>query len=394
MTHIRIKQHRLILASVLLVFLSVINGCSTPIQSSGISAGMAFNVDMLADDLDSPWAMVFLSPSELLITNRHGSLTLLELSSGKKQQISGVPEVSSSGQGGLLDIALPPGFDPEQAQNNWIYFTLSRATSGQAATELARARLQKESLRLHDWETLLHSKSASDSGRHFGSRIAFDNQGHVFFGIGDRGHRSNAQDLSNHAGSIIRLNLDGTIPDDNPFINNDDALPEIWSYGHRNPQGMAFDNLHQRLWSSEHGPQGGDEINLIERGKNYGWPVVSQGEEYGEDTPVGVLTQQGMIDPIKVYSPSIAPGSLLLYTGTAFPRWQGNLLLGSLKLQHLNRITLDQHMLAVDEERLLEDSNERIRALVMHTNGDIYIGTDSGKLLRISPKANTKTNIN
>ena len=208
----------------------------------------------------------------------------------------------------------------------------------------------------------------------------------MFFGIGDRGHRPNAQDLSNHAGSIIRLNLDGSIPKDNPFINNESVLPEIWSYGHRNPQGLMYDFKYQRLWEIEHGPRGGDEINLIVAGANYGWPVISYGKEYSSPFAVGEGTHRdGMEQPVKVYIPSIAPGSLIMYSGDALSKWKGNLFSGALKLRHINRIVLDENGQVIKEERLLESLDERIRALAQSPEGWIFFSTDSGKIFRISP---------
>jgi len=242
-------------------------------------------------------------------------------------------------------------------------------------------------LQLSQWQDLLVTRSASRTGRHFGSRIAFDSQGHVFFGIGDRGERDNGQDLNTHAATIIRLNLDGSIPKDNPFAGQAGKLAEIWSYGHRNPQGMAFDIDTKRLWAIEHGPRGGDELNLIEKGKNYGWPVISYGKEYWGPISVGEGTHKaGMEQPIKYYVPSIAPSSLLLYKGDAFPKWRGNLFAGALVLTHLNRIIIDVKGTATGEERLLEALNERIRNVIADEQGRLIIATDSGKILRIEPK--------
>ncbi len=232
----------------------------------------------------------------------------------------------------------------------------------------------------------MQARSASATGRHFGSRIVFDVQGHLFFSVGDRGVRPNGQDLTTHAGSILRLNLDGSLPADNPFLNRPGALPEIYSFGHRNPQGLAYDAKRERLWSIEHGPRGGDEINLIKAGENYGWPVVSHGKEYWGPMMVGEATHKaGMMDPVKVYVPSIAPGSLLLYSGKAFPGWRDDLFSGALKLTHLNRVSLNQEGQPVAEERLLESLGERIRALAEDPQGWLYLSTDSGKILRLRP---------
>ena len=208
----------------------------------------------------------------------------------------------------------------------------------------------------------------------------------LYFSIGDRGNRPNGQNLETHAGSILRLNVDGSVPQDNPFVEVKGARNEIWSYGHRNPQGLFWDGDNQRLWSIEHGPRGGDELNLIERGANYGWPIISYGKEYASFSSVGEGThKEGMEQPKKFYIPSIAPGSLIQYTGNAFPEWQGDLLAGALKLRHINKIKIDQEGNAIAEERLMEDLNERIRALLESPEGWIYFSTDSGNIYVMKP---------
>jgi len=340
-------------------------------------------LEQVASDFNIPWGMAFLTADKLLITERSGGVYLLDITSGKRVLLKNTPAVVANNQGGMLDVAIPHHI----AHNNWIYFTYVKASSenysANSSTVLARARLKDD--RFYDWQALLVTTAAS-SGYHFGSRIAFDEH-HVFFGLGDRGNRSSAQNLNNHMGSIFRLYLDGRIPEDNPFVGNKDVKAEIWSYGHRNPQGLAYDFSRQRLWEIEHGPRGGDEINLIEPAKNYGWPVISYGMEYTEDKAVGEAThKEGMQQPVKVYIPSIAPGSLLLYTGKAFPQWQGNLFAGALKLRHLNRVVLDQQGAAVSEERLFESLNQRIRALVQSPQGWIYFSTDNGSIYRIRPE--------
>ena len=344
------------------------------------SAARQYQINIIADGLNIPWAMVFLNPSQILVTERQGTLKLLDRFSGKLQNINGIPPVLNKGQGGLLDIALAPHYK----ENGWIYFTYSKPVNHSGATTLARAQLQNGTL--VGWTDLLVTESVTDTSRHFGSRIAFDHNGHVFFTVGDRGERPNGQDLMTHAGSVLRLNLDGSTPDDNPFIKRENALPEIWSYGHRNPQGLSYDLKNKRLWLIEHGPRGGDELNLIHKGKNYGWPTVSYGKEYWGPINVGEATEKaGMESPTKYYVPSIAPGSLLLYTGTAFPNWKENLFAGALKLQHLNRIELNNANAAVGEERLLKSLNERIRSLAQSPEGWIYFSTDSGKIMSLTP---------
>lgn len=346
----------------------------------GRSEGMDFQLEEVVGGLGVVWAMVFTMPSELLITERQGRIILLHLDSGKQTVIQGGPKVLSEGQGGLLDVAVPPAYTP----GGWLYFTYSKEQGGKGVTTLARARLADD--RLEDWQDLLVTHSATTATHHYGSRIAFDTRGHLFFTVGDRGHRPNGQDLTTHAGSILRLRLDGTVPGDNPFIGGG-GLAEIWSYGHRNPQGIVYDPVNDRLWSNEHGPRGGDEINLIVPGKNYGWPVVSHGKEYWGPLPVGEATSKaGMVDPVKVYIPSIAPGSLLLYSGKAFAEWRGDLFAGALVLRHLNRVVLSDSGEAVKEERLLADLEERIRAVVESPEGWLYVSTDSGRILRLRPR--------
>ncbi|MDC1286335.1 PQQ-dependent sugar dehydrogenase [Gammaproteobacteria bacterium] len=337
-------------------------------------------VEQLFSGLGVPWGMTFVSAQQMLITERKGQAQLLNLQSRSVNALRGLPEISAKGQGGLLDVIVGPNFQSD----GWIYFTYSKPVDSEAATTLARARL--DNLRLIDWQDLLVTDSATSSGNHFGSRIAFDREGHVFFGVGDRGDRHEAQNQGNHQGTILRLNLDGSVPADNPFTGDASVRSEIWSYGHRNPQGMAYDLQHQRLWSIEHGPRGGDEINRVLPARNYGWPVISHGKEYWGPISIGEGTSKvGMQQPYKVYIPSIAPGSLMLYRGDAFPEWQGSLFAGALKLRHLNRVSLSAGGDVIAEQRLLDDFQERIRALVQGPEGWIYFSTDSGRILRIRP---------
>ena len=340
-----------------------------------------FVVEKLVSQLGVPWGMTFLNNNELIFTERSGRIKILKLDNLEISSLEGVAEVAATNQGGMLDVAIASNYQTR----GWIYFTYTKSTARGAVTTLARS--QRNGNRLANWQDLLISDSATDTGRHFGSRIAFDNKGHVYFGIGDRGVRDNSQNLNNHAGAIMRLRLDGSIPTDNPFLQKKAIRAEIWSYGHRNPQGLTYDDLTGKLWSIEHGPRGGDEINLILKGRNYGWPVISYGKEYWGPVSVGEGTEkEGMEQPIKFYIPSIAPGSLLIYSGDAFPEWRGNLFSGALKLRHLNRVMLSSDNIAIGEERLLGDLNERIRALTQGPEGWIYFSTDSGKIMRLRPK--------
>lgn len=360
-----------------LLFFSLPAASSTFVAKS---AGMTLKVEQVAAGLGVPWGLTFISANMLLVTERSGSVRLLDLDKGTKVTLKNVPQVMVDGQGGMLDVAVSPDYE----KTGWVYFTYVKEVNGEGATVLSRSKVNKD--KLSQWQDLLVTQSATDTGYHFGSRIAFDGKGHVFFSIGDRGERPNGQDLTNHAGTIIRLNLDGSIPEDNPFVKIKGVLPEIWSYGHRNPQGLAYDFVYKRLWSNEHGPRGGDEINLIVAGANYGWPVISHGKEYWGPVAVGEGThRKGMQDPVKVYTPSIAPGSLIIYNSDSLPAWKGNLLSGALKLRHLNRVVVNNAGKAIREERLFETLNERIRALTQSRQGWVYFSTDSGKIYRIRP---------
>ena len=368
-----------------IVLLILINLCFSLAWANNqqviVSKQETFKVQEIVKGLGVLWGMAFLSNDDIIFTEREGTAGLLNLRTTKITRLPGLPKIKVTGQGGMLDVAVPPEFNTD----DWMYFTYVKDQNGNGVTVLARAKL--ESKRLTNWQDLLITQSATNTGRHFGSRITFDKD-HVFFTVGDRGVRPNGQDLSNHAATVIRLKRNGETPKDNPFAHTANALPEIWSYGHRNPQGIAYDYKTSRLWLIEHGPRGGDEINLILPGRNYGWPVISYGKEYWGPFAVGEGTErEGMEQPVKQYTPSIAPGSLLVYSGKKFPNWQGNLFAGALKLRHLNRVVLNKGGNAIAEERLLESFNERIRALVEAPNGLIYFSTDSGKIYQIKPSA-------
>ncbi len=373
-----VKMKITVTALILLSFFAQSVGAKIVFQEKSEQA--AIQVEQLAESLGVPWGMVFVGDDDILFTERSGSVGVLSLQSGKVTQVEGVPSVMAAGQGGLLDIAVAPGFKP----GDWIYLTYVKNKGGEGVTMLARAKLKNNAFT--QWQDIFVSHSGSDTTRHYGSRIAFDGEGHIFFGVGDRGERPSAQDLTSHNGAVLRLHLDGSIPKDNPLRDNKKALPAIWSYGHRNPQGLAFDTANARLWLNEHGPRGGDEINLVLPGRNYGWPEVSYGKEYWGPFQVGEGTEkEGIERPKKVYTPSIAPGSLLLYQGKVFSGWQGNLFSGALKLQHINRVTVNSAGELIAEERLLKDFGERIRALTEGPDGLIYFSTDSGKILRLTP---------
>ncbi len=337
----------------------------------------AWEAEKVMSGLLVPWGMSFVSNDQLLVTERNGDIVLVDLKTQTKTTLLHVASVAANGQGGLLDVALSP-HDPTV-----FYFTYSKQHDSGVDTTLAMASWDGKTVTA--WRDVLITVSNSTTTRHFGSRIAFDAT-HLYFTIGDRGMRPNGQDRRTHAGSVLRLNLDGTTPDDNPFAGNPNAQAQIWSYGHRNPQGLYYDAPSQTLWEIEHGPRGGDEINLIRKGANYGWATTSYGKEYWGPVSVGDSEEADGIDsPRKVYIPSIAPSGLLLYRGQRYPQLNGKLLTGALKLTHINVITLDDNQSAIEETRLLESLNERIRDIRRSPDDWIYFSTDSGNIYRLKP---------
>ncbi len=354
---------------------NTINASVLETDDSGMEVSQIAQLDGI------PWGISLLTDQEAIITLKKGEAFRVDLLTGKQQALSGLPKVDNRGQGGLLDVARSPSF----TQDQWLYFLYAKPTPKGSATTLARTKLMGD--KLTHWQDLLVTNSAASSSKHYGGRIAFDDMGHVFFSVGDRGTRANSQNLTNHAGSIIRLNLDGSVPTDNPFTSNSRIKNEIWSYGHRNPQGIFYDSATQTLWSNEHGPRGGDEINLIQKGANYGWPIVSHGKEYWAPISVGEgQEKEGIENPIKVFIPSIAPSSLIRYRGGVFPNWDGDFLSTALALRHLNRVTLNEANQTI-EKRYLETLEDRLRSIAQDSTGILYIGTDSGKLLKVSRSA-------
>ncbi|MFW7377405.1 MAG: PQQ-dependent sugar dehydrogenase [Oligoflexus sp.] len=341
------------------------------------SDGMKVLVEQLADGLGIPWGFDFLTDNIMIITDRSGRIHLLNLENLRLVAVEGVPDVYQKSQGGLLDIHKHPDF----AKNQVIYFTYSVAHGDGATTRLTQAKLVKNELK--ELKVLFTAETPSTKNVHFGSRLAIDKNGFLYMSIGDRGERERAQNLSEHAGKILRFHLDGSVPKDNPFVGKKNAKPEIWSYGHRNPQGLTLHPQTGALWSHEHGPRGGDEINVIQKGGNYGWPLVTFGREYW-GPKIGTTQKKGMIDPLHQWTPSIAPSGMSFYTGKAFPKWQGNLFSGSMVLTHVNRIVLQDHKF-VKEERLLDDWGLRIRSIKTGPDGFIYFASDQGQLLRFRP---------
>jgi glucose/arabinose dehydrogenase len=345
--------------------------------------GPSIAVQTLADGLSHPWALAFLPDGGLLVTERSGNLRLV--SEGEvSDPLGGVPEVDARGQGGLLDVALDPGF----AENRLVYLSFAEAGDGGNGTAVARGRLSEDNSELTDVTVIFRQQPKVGSQAHFGSRLVFDGEGHLFVTMGDRFSQSaQAQQLDSHIGKIVRINPDGSVPEDNPFMGRDGTLPEIWSYGHRNIQAAAINPASGVLWEIEHGPRGGDELNVVEPGANYGWPVVSLGVNY-DGSPVGEGIQQaeGMVDAIRSWTPVIAPSGMMFYQGDAFPDWQGDLFVGGLASTALVRLELDGDAVT-SEERLLESLGLRIRDVAEGPDGAIYVVTDEddGEVLRISP---------
>ncbi len=335
----------------------------------------------LAAGLDHPWGMAFLPDGRILVTERRGDLRLVENGRLHPKPISGLPRIKAEGQGGLLDIILHPRFK----ENGWIYFSYVAPGKGGMGTEVARAHLVNH--RLTDLQVIFRLEHKTSTSYHFGSRLLFDRAGYLYITIGDRGDRPRAQALDDHAGSVIRIHHDGTTPKENPFFSQRGVKPEIFSYGHRNPQGMALHPETGKVWIHEHGPQGGDELNIIRKGRNYGWPIITYGVNYVIGTRIGEGThKQGMEQPDYYWVPSIAPSGMSFYYADKFPKWKGNLFLGSLKFQLLVRLELDGDQVVL-EERLLKGKLGRIRDVRTGPDGYLYLLTDAanGKLVRLEP---------
>ncbi|MDF2153514.1 PQQ-dependent sugar dehydrogenase [Vibrio sp. CAU 1672] len=338
---------------------------------------VTYHAQLITQGQDVAWGIEFIDHHRLIVNEKQGNIRLIDVTTGASQHLLKVNDVDSRGQGGLLDVALAPGQSPDRQQ---LYFTYSKSTSSGTTVALASAVLQDSTL--SNWQDVFIADAITTTGRHFGSRIAFIDD-HLFISIGDRGERDNGQNASNHAAAILRLNLDGSVPEDNPFIKQQ-GKPEIWSFGHRNPQGLFYDQQTEQLWSVEHGPRGGDEINLIEPGNNYGWARASHGKEYWGPLDVGeAKSLPGMMNPKLVYIPSIAPSNLILYRGDKYPELDGKLIIAALKLTHLNVVTISGRSTLAESNRLLEELGERIRDITTSPDGDIYFSTDSGKIFRL-----------
>ena len=368
-------------AALLASVMTLVVHAAEPVISS---AEHDFRVVVLTRGLEHPWGLAFLPDGRLLVTERPGRLRLVAADGTlDPRPVEGLPPIAAQGQGGLLDVALHPQF----AENGLVYLSYAARGTGGIGTEAARGRLVDH--RLEDVKVLFRQQPKSGGGRHFGSRLVFDRQGQFYITLGDRGEMARAQKLDDLAGKIVRLTADGQIPPDNPFVNRTGARPEIYSLGNRNVQGAALHPVTGELWTHEHGPQGGDEVNVIRAGRNYGWPVITYGVEYVIGTKIGEGTQKpGMEQPLHIWVPSIAPSGLAFYQGDRFPGWRGDLFVGALRGQMLVRLRFDGEKL-VREERLLEGELGRIRDVRAGPDGYLYLLTDAddGVIARLEPVA-------
>jgi aldose sugar dehydrogenase len=341
-------------------------------------------VETMATGIANPWALAFLPDGRLVVTERAGRMRIVGKDGKLSSPLAGVPQVAARGQGGLHDVVL----DRDYARNSTIYLCFAEPASGGGRTALARAKLIDEATpRLDDVKVTFHQDGPLSSGNHFGCRIAQAPDGNLFLTMGDHfSFRNEAQNLANHLGKIVRIRPDGSVPSDNPFVNRPGAKPEIWSYGHRNSQGAAIHPQTGKLWEHEHGPRGGDEINIPEAGKNYGWPVIGYGIDYSGAKIHDSTQKAGMEQPIKYWVPSIAPSGMAFYTGELFPAWRGSLFVGALAGQILVRLELKGDTVG-SEERLLRTLNERIRDVRMGPDGALWLATDNaaGRILRVAP---------
>lgn len=348
-----------------------------------VAAQSSFNLETVAEGLSYPWSVAMLPDGGFLVTERDGALKHVD-ATGNQEIVEGVPQVFAQGQGGLLDVVLSPDFENDAT----VYLTFSQGSPEGAGTSLFKAVLEQTQSGGYalKGETVFAGNNKAYGGRHFGSRIAFAPDGTLFMTIGDRGDGDRAQVTSDHTGSVLRLTTDGSPAPDNPFVGDDSYKPEIWSIGHRNQQSAAINPATGVLWTVEHGARGGDEINIPEAGKNYGWPIISYGRHYSGGKIGEGTSKPGLEQPIHYWDPSIAPSGMAFVTSDTYPDWKGDLLVGALRGQHLSKLDLSGNEV-VGEEQLLTDLGERIRDVRQGPDGYIYVLTDSddGRLIRLVP---------
>lgn len=342
------------------------------------SSGPTLRIETMANGFDEPWAVGFLPDSGILVTERPGTLVLID--KGKRRSVAGLPAVANIGQGGLLDVLVPR----DHAQSGHIFMTYAKPRGRSGGTAVMRARLDRQTARLSDVRTIFEMRNRTRGGRHFGSRIVESPGGELFVSIGDRGDDAEAQNRASHNGTIIRITRDGRIPSGNPFAQEPDTFGEIWSYGHRNPQGLTLD-LEGNLWAVEHGAKGGDEINRITKGANYGWPVISYGTEYSGRKIGEGTAKAGMEQPDFYWDPSIAPSGYMIYSGALWPEWRGQHFVGSLKFDYIARLSTNPLR---ETEQIKSEQTNRVRDIREAPDGTIwFLSASDGTLCRISPTA-------
>ena len=370
----------------LIVISTLLSSCEKNNQRE-IAAALAqenfngYKIEIVVDNLEIAWGMAFLPDGSILISEQRGDLILFK--DGQRVTIQNVPEVYHENQGGLLDIELHPNYK----ENGWIYFSYSSTVENQgkgANTAIMRAKLSDN--KLVNQEILYEATPNTTKGGHFGSRLEFDREGYLYISIGDRQNRDiNPQDITRDNGKIYRINDDGSIPLDNPFYNTEGVKKAIYSYGHRNPQGMAMHPVTGKIWTHEHGPQGGDEINIIEAGKNYGWPKITYGINYNNTKITDDTSLPGMEQPLHHWTPSIAPSGMCFVTSDIYPEWKGNLLVGSLKFKYLNRVVLENNKV-IKEEKLMENMPGKVRTVRQGPDGYIYVSIEQMGIVKIVPE--------
>ncbi len=375
------RRRRALTGATTVALLAAFAGCgSAPVDAQAVSSEEhRFRVVTVVSGLNHPWGIAFLPNGDMLVTERPGRLRLIRDGALVQQPISGIPEVRETRQGGLLDLTLHPDF----AQNQLVYFAYSKPGPQGSATAVARGRF--DGSRLTNVEDVIVTETWGTGAVHFGSRIVFDDRRMMYIGLGDRGERNRAQDLSDHKGTLLRLHDDGRVPQDNPFVGRQNARPEIFSYGHRNIQGMFVHPTTGEIWAQEHGARGGDEINIARAGRNYGWPAITHGVDYSGAQISPDTARAGMEQPLLHWTPSIAPSGMAIYTGDRFPRWRGNIFNGALAGQELRRVVFDGAR-PVHQESLLR-GRARIRTVEVSPDGYIYLLTDesNGSVLRLEP---------
>lgn len=339
---------------------------------------MTFKVDTLYKGFQNPWGMTWIDAETMLVTEKKGELLIFKKDSYTGQKVTGLPAFYTTGQAGLLDIAAHPNY----AQNGWIYIAYGKPVGDGGATAIGRFKLSGTSAT--SFQELIVTTPEWKGGTHYGSRIVFDNQNHLYFSNGERGSQDNAQNLKNSHGKVHRIHDDGRIPSDNPFVNTAGAIPSIWTYGNRNPQGLFFDKANNRLWEVEHGPRGGDELNLLEKGKNYGWPVITYGINYNGTPITNITEKEGMEQPVKYWTPSIATCGMTLVTSDRYPAWKGNILVAALAGTHIARVEMNGTR-STGEEKLLSGIG-RVRQVSQSPDGYLYAITEgTGLLIKLLP---------